>query len=131
MYLHRDRETFKDMVEQASDSIGRTQEKYWIIHLFSLLFTISISVSILPCGMINVHGLFGETITSTAAEDEEQEIVNVKSIRHENLQTAKGTNILNVWFEILIAIIWISFCANLIRLPRRDTLVISKVRMDN
>ena len=107
------------------------RKKYWILRLFFVLFTMSVSVAILPCGTINVHGLFGETITSTAVEDEEQEIVNVKSIRHEKIQTVKGTNILNAWFEILIAIIWTIFCANLIKLPRRDTLVISKVRMDN
>lgn len=107
------------------------KKKYWMIRLFFVLFVISVSVTILPCGIINVHGLFGEIITSTVAEDKEQEIVNIKSIDHEKVKIAKGVNILNVWFEILIAVVWIRFCANLIKLPRGDTIVTLKVRMDN
>ena len=41
MYLHRDRETFKDMVEQASDSIGRTptvvEKDYYVTLILKLL----------------------------------------------------------------------------------------------
>lgn len=107
------------------------RNKYWITRLFILLFTVSVSVTVLPCGIINVHGLFGEIITSTVVKDKEQEIVNIKSIDHEKVQTAKGENILNVWFEILIAVVCISFCSNLVKLPRGDTIVTLKVRMDN
>ena len=39
------------------------KKKYWIIRLFFVLFTISVSVAILPCGIINVHSLFGEITT--------------------------------------------------------------------
>ncbi|MBD5545550.1 MAG: hypothetical protein HDR01_15240 [Lachnospiraceae bacterium] len=107
------------------------KKKHWIIRLFFVLFAMSVSVAVFPCGIINVHGLFGEVITSTVAEDKEQEIVNIKFIDHERVKTAKGVTILNVWFEILIAVIWISFCANLFKLPRGDTIVTLKVRMDN
>jgi hypothetical protein len=99
--------------------------------LFLVFFTISVSVAVLPCGIINVHGLFGEEITSTVVVDKEQEAVNIKSTDHKKVQTAKGENIINRWFEILIAIICISFCANLVKLPRGDTIVTLKVRMDN
>lgn len=71
----------------------------------------SISVTILCYGSINVYGLFGEIIISIVV-DEEQEIVNIKSIDHEKVQTTKGINVFNVWFEILIAVVW----ANLIKL---------------
>ena len=91
----------------------------------------SVSVAVFPCGIINVHGLFGEIVTSTIAEDKDQEIVNLKSICHEKVNATKGVNILNVWFEILIAVVWISFCAYFIKLPRGDTIVTLKVRMDN
>ena len=41
MHLHRDRETFKDMVEQASDSIGRTptvvEKDYYVTLILKLL----------------------------------------------------------------------------------------------
>ena len=36
------------------------KKKYWIIRLFFVLFTMSVSVAILPCGIIKVHSLFGE-----------------------------------------------------------------------
>lgn len=107
------------------------KKNYWLVRLFFVLFTMSVSVAVLPCGIINVHGLFGEVITSKVVEDKEQEIVHLKSINLEKNQTAKGITILNVWFEILIAVVWIRFCANLIKLPRGDTIVTLKVRMDN
>ncbi len=107
------------------------KRKYWIIQLFLVLFTISVSVAGIPCGIINVHGLFGEIVTSTVAEDQEQETVNIKSIDHEKAQTVKGVNIFNIWFEVLIAVVCISFCSNLVRIPRGDTIITFKVRMDN
>ena len=107
------------------------RRRHWVIRLFLVLFTISVSVAVIPCGIINVHGLFGEIVASTAAEDKEQETVNIKSINHEKVQTVKGVNIFNIWFGFLAAVICISFCANLIKLPRGDTIVTLKVRMDN
>ncbi len=107
------------------------KKKYWILRLFFVLFAMSVSVAILPCGIINVQGLFGEVTTYTVTEDKEQEIVNIKSVEHEKVQTAKGVNSLNVWFEILIAVICLSFCANLVKLPQEDTIVTLKVRMDD
>lgn len=50
------------------------KKKYWILRLFFVLFTMSVSVAILPCGIINVHGLFGEVTTYVVVEDIEQEI---------------------------------------------------------
>ena len=107
------------------------KKKYWIIRLFFLLFTMSVSVAILPCGIINVHGLFGEVTTYVVVEDKEQEIVSIKDVDNIKVQTVKGINILNIWFELLIIVVCISFCANLIKLPRGDTIVTLKVRMDD
>jgi len=107
------------------------KKKYWVIRLFFVLFTMSVSAAILPCGIINAHGLFGEVITSTVAEDKEQENVNIKSVDNKKEQVARGINIFNIWFVILIAIVCISFYANLTKLPRVDTIVTLKVRMDN
>ncbi len=91
----------------------------------------SVSVVIHPCGIINVHGLFGEVTTYVVVKDEEQEVVIIKDVDHKKVQTIKGLNILNIWFEILIMVVCISFCANLIQLPREDTTVTLKVRMDD
>lgn len=107
------------------------KKKYWILRLFFVLFTMSVSVAILPCGIINVHGLFGEVTTYVVVEDKEQEIVSIKDVDNIKVQTVKGINILNNWFELLIIVVCISFCANLIKLPRGDTIVTLKVRMDD
>ena len=107
------------------------KKKYWILRLFFVLFTMSVSVAILPCGIINVHGSFGEVTTYVVVEDKEQEIVSIKDVDNIKVQTVKGINILNIWFELLIIVVCISFCANLIKLPRGDTIVTLKVRMDD
>ena len=107
------------------------KKKYWILRLFFVLFTMSVSVAILPCGIINVHGLFGEVTTYVVVEDIEQEIVSIKDVDNIKGQTVKGINILNIWFELLIIVVCISFCANFIKLPRGDTIVTLKVRMDD
>lgn len=102
-----------------------------MLRLFFLLFAMTVSVAVLPCGIINVHGLFGEVITSTVIEDKEQKISNIESDSHEKVQNAKGVNIFCFWFEILIVVLCIRFWANLVKLPRGDTIVTLKVRMDN
>ncbi len=116
-------------MEAGRGIMGR--KKYWILRLFFVLFTISVSVAILPCEIINIHGLFGEVTTCAIVEDEEQEIISIKDVGHKKVQTVKGTNIFNIWFELLITVVCVSFCANFIKLPRGDTIVTLKVRMDD
>ncbi len=107
------------------------KRKAWIVRFLAALFMISVSVTVLPCGMINVHGLFGEITASTSVEDKDQAIANIKSEYHKKLQNVKGINIINIWFELMILMICISFLANLIKLPRGDTIVTLKVRIDD
>ena len=107
------------------------RKKYWILRLFFMLFAMSVSAAILPCGIINVHGLFGEAAAYVIVEDKEQEIVRIKDADHKKVQTVKGLNIPNIWFELLMTVVCISLCANLIQLPRRDTIITLKVRMDD
>ena len=107
------------------------KRKYWVLRLFFLLFTMSVSAAVLPCGIINVHGLFGEIITSAAAEDNDQEVADIQFKYCERAQRAKGANVINSWFEILMKVACICFWANLVRLPREDTIVTWKVRMNN
>ena len=77
------------------------KKKYWIIRLFFVLFTISVSVAILPCGIVTVPGLFGEVTTYVVVEDKEQEIVSIEDVDHKKVQTVKGINILNIWLSLL------------------------------
>lgn len=107
------------------------KKKYWITQLFFVLFTLSVSTTVLPWGNINVHGIFGEVTSLAIIEDKDQEIENIKPGYNEVVQKIKGVNIINIWFEVLIMVICIRFCANLIRLPRGDTIVTLKARMDD
>lgn len=103
-------------------------KKHWIIRM---LFVLSVSVTVIPCGVINTYGLFGETTASFITEDKEQTIVNENAKSINKNQKIKGRNVFNIWFEILVLVICIRFIENLIKLPREDTIVSLKVRMDN
>lgn len=107
------------------------KRKYWVTRLLFVFFIVSVSTAVLPYGIINVHGLFGELTTYTVIGDQEEEIVNIRSVEHKKNRTAKGINIFNNWFEFLTAVVCISFYANLENLPRGDTIVTLKVRMDD
>ena len=41
---------------------------HWMIRLFILLFSISISVTIVPCGVVNIYGALGEVYSSATIE---------------------------------------------------------------
>lgn len=116
-------------------ALGGTQimdkRKHWVIRLFLALFTVSVSVAIIPCGIINAYGLFGEIKAVSVTEDKDQIVANVKAYCYKETQKIKGINIFNIWFELLVSIICICFTAYMIKLPREDTIVTLKVRMDN
>lgn len=42
-----------------------------VVRLFIFLFSVSISVTVLPCGIINTHGLFGEITSSVVTDDKD------------------------------------------------------------
>lgn len=106
------------------------KKKRWLIRLFILLFSTSVSVAVLPIGIVNVYGLFGEITASSVTEDKDSEIVNERRI-YELAKQAKGINIYNIWFEVRVYILCMFFIAYMIRLPRGDTIVSLKVRMDD
>lgn len=47
------------------------KKKRWLIRLFILLFSTSVSVAVLPIGIVNVYGLFGEITASSVTEDKD------------------------------------------------------------
>ena len=49
----------------------------------------------------------------------------------ENRKQIKGINIYNIWFEVLICVICMIYIQYMFRLPREDTIITFKVRMDN
>ena len=105
-------------------------EKQRFIRLIIILFSISVSVTVLSCGIINTHGLFGETITSTVTVVEDKSSFQ-KSRVFENRKKIIGINIYNIWFEIWICIICMIYIQYMFMLPSEDTIITLKVRMDN
>ena len=51
-----------------------------IARLFVLFFSVSISVAVLPCGIINTHGLFGEITSSVVTDGEEESTIQESCI---------------------------------------------------
>ena len=105
------------------------EKKQWLIRLFIILFSVSVSVAALPCGIINTHGLFGEITSSTITNDDNSSFQ--ESHVFENRKQIKGINIYNIWFEVLICVICMIYIQYMFRLPREDTIITFKVRMDN
>ena len=103
--------------------------RQWIIHLFIMLFTISVSVAIVPCGVVNVYGALGEVYSSVSIEAEKDALLNKEEVS--KARKVKGINIYNVWFILYVTVLYITFVEYAIRLPRGDTIVTLKVRMDN
>lgn len=106
------------------------KKHYFFMRLFILLFTVSVSVTVIPGSGLYTLGLFGEVKSSTVTED--------NSIREElgkqvytNQRTPKGINIFNIWFELWCCIVYMIFIMYQEKLPRGHTIVTLKVRMDN
>lgn len=102
----------------------------FLMHLFILSFTVSVSVTAIPCNGINIIGLFGEIKSSTVTEDNQlhealEKQAYIKSHKY------KGINIINIWYELWCSIVCMIFIKYLSRLPRGDTIITFKVRMDN
>lgn len=105
-------------------------KKYWFIRLFIILFSISVSAAVIPCGIINTHGLFGEITASTVTNDEDKSSFQESNV-FENSKQIKGINIYNTWFEIWICVICMIYIQYMFRLPREDTIITFHVRMDH
>jgi hypothetical protein len=105
-------------------------KKQWFIRLLILLFAVSVSTTVIPCGIINTYGLFGEFKSSAIMQDKETEKADIRQV-YVRRQQIKGENIYNIWYEVWLCIICMIFIFYMIRLPRGDTIVTLKVRMDN
>lgn len=105
------------------------EKKQWLIRLFIILFSVSVSVAVLSCGIINTHGLFGEITSSTITNDDNSSFQ--ESRVSESRRQIKGINIYNIWFEVWICVICMIYIQYMFRLPREDTIITFKVRMDD
>lgn len=106
------------------------RKKKVLLRLLLFLFTVSVSVTVIPCGIVNTPGLFGEVRSSTVTEDRGAEKAEASRVSVKR-NLVKGPFYYNIWFEIWICIICMIFVRYMIHLPREDTIVTLKVRMDD
>jgi len=111
---------------------GKRMEKRGqrFFRLIVLLFTLTVSVPLFPCEMVNTYGVFGEVQTSIVVNSFREEVSEIASKHTEHVRV-KGTNIFNIWLLVSAGIVCIVFEMCIYRLPRDDTIVAKKVRMDN
>ena len=106
------------------------KNRHFFMRLFILFFTASISVTILPCNSVYSLGLFGEVKSSTVIEDNKFQEELEKQVCTK-IRKYKGINIINIWYELWCSIICMIFALYIGKLPRGDTIITLKVRMDN
>lgn len=104
--------------------------KQWLIRRLLFWFTVSISITVLPCGVIHTYSLFGEITSSVVTNDNDSEISD-ESYKIESRKQVVGISFYNIWFEIWIFVICIIFVEHMRRLPRENTVVTLKIRMNN
>ncbi len=102
---------------------------YCLMRLF-LLFALFVTVPINSYIYIPIYGLFGELKTLVVADEYNEEIAEVSS-KVTAHKKQKGKNIFNLWLVILVYIACLRLLAHIILLPKTDTIVAKKVRMNN
>lgn len=98
--------------------------------LFSIFFTLSVSLTVIPCGLINIHGLFGELKSTIVTEDGQTGKEELASIAKQRL-CVSGENIYNIWFVLSVIVTYLIFDLYRLKLPQEKTIVTLKVRMDD
>ena len=107
-----------------------SHREYFLLRLFLVLFTVSVSVTVIPSGIVTAYGLFGEVKTSVVTEEGEACVEEAKcAVKKE--RSGKQASLFNLWLVIEALILWLIYTAYGIRLPDRDTIVTLKVRMDD
>lgn len=106
------------------------KNRNYLMRLFLLLFVLSVTAPIIPCSYIPNYGLFGELKSSVIASEDREEISEISAKIHIR-EKQKGKNIFNFWLLLLAHIVCVRLLAHSFPLPRADTIVAKKVRMNN
>ncbi len=106
------------------------KKKGMITRLFTVLFAVSVSVAVIPGGIVNTYGLFGE-LKAFSVMEEQQEQEKEAGAREVKAAYVKGINLFNIWLELLCSLVCLIAVVYMIKLPRGRTIVTLKVRMDN
>ncbi len=106
------------------------KNSHYLIRLFLLLFALSVAVPIISYSCVSIYGLFGEMKSLVAVHENKEEISEISSkvtVRRKQ----KGKNIFNLWLIVLAHIVCLQLLALSIKLPKADTIIAKKIRMNN
>lgn len=106
------------------------KNSYCLMRLFLLLFALYVTVPIISYSYVPSYGLFGELKSLVVVNENQEELEEVSS-KTTVQRKRKGKNIFNSWLLVLVYIACLRLLAHSIKLPKADTIVAKKVRMDN
>lgn len=106
------------------------KEKRYFLQLFILLFIIFAAVPTLSTGWINSYGLFGEVKSSIFLRETLEEFSEISSKMNAR-ETVKGINVWNKWLLLWMAVVCLILTICIYLLPKENTIVAKKVRMDD
>lgn len=112
------------------------REKSFLLRLFIAAFTLSVCVSAISYGTINIYGLFGEIKAETVTSEAE---MSIRVTSHESKiiaerHSSKIKQVCNIDLALLLLIIIICFIkykTYSVSLPEVWSLISLKVRLDN
>lgn len=107
-----------------------TRKNSYCLMRLLLLFALFAAIPISSYTYVSSYGLFGELKTLIVANENKEEIAEVSS-KATVQKKQKGKNIFNLWIYFLVWITCLRLLAHSIKLPRADTIVAKKVRMNN
>lgn len=107
-----------------------TRKNNYCLMRLLLLFALFVTIPITSYTYVRGYGLFGELKTLIVVNENKEEIAEV-SPKAVVKKKQKGKHILNLWLLILAYIVCLRLLAHSIKLPKTDTIVGKKVRMNN
>lgn len=100
-------------------------------YLLFLLFGILLSLSVVPSGGIVSHGLFGEAEAVSFVQEEKAETAVLSQAVRVVQKDARGFKTFCSYLLLIILVLCLQFAAYQYRLPKMETMITRKVRMDN
>lgn len=100
-----------------------------LMRLF-LLFALYATVPMISCSYIPSYGLFGELKPLIVVCENKEEIIEASS-KFTVQRKQKGKNIYCLWYYFIAYIACLRLFSHSIKLPKADTMVAKKVRLNN
>lgn len=107
------------------------RKKQIMLSVFLFLFSICITITVIPGLGVPSYGLFGDITSTCVSEETTEQMIVSNSYKHQKTVEQSVYHIFCAWFAILIAIVFLRYASYALRLPNQETIVTLKVRMDD